>query len=182
MSARSVHLGLLYHDEFKNNKKAEKYYLMASQRGDLTATNGLAWLYFEEKREKQQALAYARQIIAQGKNVYTAHTVSCIYLWNDLFTDAIELAETFMYDPDAYNALQQDILLYLMLLLAKEQYRQVTYYFESPGLDLPSRFRPFYYALLTLLNDPNARKRPPELAEPVKDILTRITQMAKEYA
>ena len=177
-----VDLGLLYHDMLKNNKKSEKYYKIAAERGDLSGMNGLAWLYFEQKREKHAALEYARRVIEEENNIYTAHTVACIYLWNNQVEEALQLAEKFMYAPEAYLNIEHDILFYLMLLLAKEQYQQIASYFESPALDLQQRFAPLLYALLYFLHDPSYRKRPPELVEPVDDIIRRVKQMTKDYA
>ena len=177
-----VNLALLYHDGLKNNSKAEKFYAMAAERGDVTAMNGLAWLYFEQKREKELSLQYARQVIDAEKNIYTAHTVACIYLWNNLDEEAIQLAEEFMYSQEAYQALEQDILFYLILLLAKRGEEQLVDYFETPGLNLHERFQPLYYALLALIQDENYRKCPPELETPVQDILRQIQHMRKDYA
>ena len=177
-----VNLALLYHDVLKNTGKAEKFYTMAAGRGDVTAMNGLAWLYFEQKREKERALAYGRQVIDAEKNIYTAHTVACIYLWNNLHDEAIQLAETFIYSQEAYQTIEQDILFYLILLLAKRGEEQLIDYFETPGLNLHERFQPLYYALLSLLQDENYRKCPPELNAPVQDILGRIQTMRKDYA
>ncbi len=177
-----VNLALLYHDVLKNDTKAEKFYRMAAERGDVTAMNGLSWLYFEQKREKERALQYARQVIEAEKNIYTAHTVVCIYLWNNLEEEAIQLAEEFMYTPEAYKTLEQDILFYLILLLAKGQTERLIDYFETPGLNLHERFQPLYYALLSILQDENYRKCPPELNAPVQDILRRIKSLRKDYA
>jgi TPR repeat protein len=176
-----VNLGLLYHGELKNPKKAEKYYLMAAEEGDLRAMNGLAWLYFEGKQEKQRSLYYIQQTLEKERNIYTAHTAACIYIWNDRPQEAFELAEEFIYAEEAYQTIARDILFYLILLLAKRHYPQVKTYFESPRMNLSERFNPVYYALLYLMNDPDYNKLPPELSEPVTDILSQVTQLAKDY-
>ena len=67
------------------------------------------------------------------------------------------------------------------LILAKQQYHQVTAYFESPELDLQERFKLLYYALLYFSDDPNYHKLPPELSEPVEDIIKQVKQMAVDY-
>ncbi len=175
-----VNLGLLYHNVFKNPRKAEKYYSMAIERDDLTAMNGLAWLYFEQQREKQTALRYARRIIDAEQNIYTAHTVSCIYLWNNFIDEALHLAEEFMASPEAHENLSQDILLYLMLLLAKQQYDQALGYFETSSY-FQEHFRPLFYALLYFMEDENYYRRPPELEEPINDMIKQVQHMAKDY-
>lgn len=177
-----VNLALLYHDALNNNAQAETYYEMAAERGDLLAMNGLAWLYFEEHRQKTRSLEYILPVIQSVKNRYTAHTAACIYLWNNQMKNAAELADLFMYDVEAYKTMEQDILLYLLLLLAKEEYQTAWEYFCNADVELRKRFAPLYYALLTLGEHEDARKCPPELAQPVNDILRRVERMAREYA
>ena len=177
-----ITLGLLYHETLNNEKKAEQYYTMAADKGDVSVMNDLAWLYFEQKRDKQRSLQYIQRVVAAQKNIYTAHTAACIYLWNNRPQEAIELAELFMYDEKAYETLENDIILYLMLLLARRQSKQVIAYFQAPQLDLKRRFTPLLYALLYFINDPNYKKLPPELAEPVHDIIRQVKQLAADYA
>ena len=177
-------LGFFYHQTLHHPKKAEKYYLLAAEQGDVRAMNGLAWLYFEQKRQKARALTYIQQTLnaEQKQNMYTAHTAACIYLWNDQMEDAADFAQIFMFAPEAYETLSQDILFYLLLLLAKGQYEQVQTYFAAPQLRLAERFAPLFYALLYLRKDAQYRKLPPELSLPVKDLLKQVTQLARDYA
>ncbi|PID58613.1 hypothetical protein CSB45_03455 [candidate division KSB3 bacterium] len=176
-----VKLALLYHEVLKKVDRAETYYRMAAERGEMNAMNGLAWLYFEQKRQKEQALAFSRHVIGLEKNIYTAHTAACIFLWNNLIEDAIQTAGEFMYSQEAYQDLEEDILLYLMLLCAKHGEQQLVDYFETPGLKLHERYQPLYYALLSLLGDVNYHKCPPELHAPVQDMLRRIEQLRQDY-
>ncbi|MDY0093589.1 MAG: hypothetical protein RBT80_12895 [Candidatus Vecturithrix sp.] len=176
-----INLGLLYHEILQNEKKAEQYYTMAADKGDLSVMNDLAWLYFEQKRNKQRSLQYIQKVIAAEKNIYTAHTAACIYLWNNRPDEAFELAEFFMYDEKAYETLENDIILYLMLLLAKQYYKQVIAYFESPQLELKKRFTPLLYVLLYFIEDPNYQKLPPELADPVHEMIEQVKQLAADY-
>jgi len=176
-----VNLGLLYHYTLKNYKKAVKYYSLAAEKGDTSAMNGLAWVYFEQKVNKQKALHYARQALEKEKNMYTAHTLACIYLWNNQHEHAFQIAQEFMYAKESYQYINHDILLYLMLLLAKKHYQYLTEYFKTPGLDLRERFKPLYYAFLYYIHDPNYYKRPPELFEPIKGIIGQVQRLAVGY-
>jgi hypothetical protein len=87
-----------------------------------------------------------------------------------------------MYDKKSYASINQDILLYLMLLLAKKHYHYLSEYFKAPGLNLQERFKPLYYAFLYHIRDPNYYKRPPELLEPIKSIIGQVQQLAVNYA
>jgi len=174
-------LGILYYEQ-KDYGKAEKYYLMAIEKGDERFMNGLAWFYFEQKIKKQEALIYAEQSVEKNKYTHNTHTLACIYLWHNKIEQAVQTAKEFIYNDDYYKISEQDVILYLMLLLTKNQYHHVANYFEDPKLNLKERFKPLYYALLRLTNDKNYYKMPPELAEPVKEIIEKIKQMAIDYA
>jgi TPR repeat protein/nucleoside-triphosphatase THEP1 len=178
----AVNLGVLYQNALRDYKNAETYYLLAVKKGDAGAMNGLAWLYFEQKIKKQEALHYARQAREQETNIYTAHTLACIYLWNNDPEKAFQTAQEFMYDAESYKYLEHDILGYLMLLLAKKHYQYLNRYFRTPDLDLPERFKPLYYAFLYFTDDPNYYKLPPEFSEPVRDIIRQVEQLAVDYA
>lgn len=86
-----------------------------------------------------------------------------------------------MYAAEAYNTLEKDLVFYLMLLLAKQQYHQCDAYFSVPELDLRERFRPVYYALLYFTENENYQKLPPELSEPVHEIIRQVKQMTVDY-
>lgn len=176
-----VNLGFLYHYAFKNYKKALKFYSLAVEKGEPSAMNGLAWVYFEQKVHKQEALRYARQAFEREKNLYTAHTLACIELWNNQPEQAFHSAQGFMYDKESFTSINQDILLYLMLLLAKKHYPYLAEYFETPGLNLRERYKPLYYAFLYYTRDPDYYKRPPELLEPIKSIIGQVQQLAVNY-
>jgi TPR repeat protein len=178
----AANLGILYQHELHDYSNAERYYLIAIENGDTGAMNGLAWLYFEQTRHKDRALEYASQAFEQTRNIYTAHTLACTYLWHNRIERAMKTAQEFLYHEEAYANLEQDILFFLMLLLAKEQYQVIYEYFATPEMVFPERFKPLYYAYLHLINDPDAQKLPLELTEPVQDLVKQIEQLAKQYA
>ncbi|MCP4348723.1 MAG: sel1 repeat family protein [Desulfobacterales bacterium] len=175
-------LGNLYHKDFKDIDKAEKYYLMAVKNNYKGATNSLAWFYFEQKIKKQEALKCALQSVANDRNIHNTHTLACIYVWHNQYENAINIANEFIYDEKSYEEFEADIILYLMLLLAKKQYKYATEYFEHPDLNLKEKFKPLYYALLHFTDDKNYHKIPPELTEPVNEIIEKVKQMATDYA
>jgi TPR repeat protein len=178
----ALNLAMLYHNELQDYYQAEKYYLMACEQGDVGAMNGLAWLYFQQKRNRQEALEYAWNAMEQEKNIYTAHTLACIYVWNNRPEHAANVAREFIYNKDAYAVLEDDILLYLQLLLAKEQHDTLFEYFDAPEIDLADRFRPMVYAIFYFTDDARYNRLPSELAEPVEAIIRQVKRLAEEYA
>ena len=178
----AMNLGVLYQNDLHDYEQAEKYYLMAIEEGDAGAMNGLAWLYFQQKRHRQDALNYAWNAVEHEKNMYTAHTLACICLWNGRATHAANIAQEFIHNVDAYNALEDDILFYLQLLLAKEEYETLFQYFDDPELGLADRFKPLVYAIFYFTDDARYNRLPSELSDPVDGIIQRVQQLARDYA
>ncbi|MCZ6872446.1 MAG: hypothetical protein O7G88_02790 [bacterium] len=168
--------------ELQDYPKAEQYYLQAVEHGDTDAMHSLAWFYFERKQKRRDALKYAQRASKAEKSSNHAHTLACIYVWNEQIEDALRIAPVFMEDEAYYETSENDITLYLMLLLAKGQYGYVAEYFEKPELSLKDRLKPLYYALLRLSGNNDYNKMPPELSEPVSQIIERVKQMTVDYA
>jgi TPR repeat protein len=163
--------------------QAEKYYLMAVEKKHVSAMHSLAWFYFEQKRNKQGALKYGKLAVKKFKNLSTIYnTLACVYLWHNQIKQAIQMAKRFMYDEGFYETDEDAVILYLRLLIAKHQYQYAAAYFNAPDLHLKDRLKPLYYALLYFINDKDYAKRPPEIVEPINDIIKKIKQMAVDYA
>jgi TPR repeat protein len=178
-------LGILYNDEYKDYQKAEEYYLMAVEKGDIDALNSLAWMFFELKKNKIKALEYARQAFEGDKNVYNAHTYSCILLWYNEIEKAIVISSGFLNNEESYTEFSKDIELFLLLLLAKKQYHFVLNLFKENKFEIQDRYKPIYYALMSLMQNefPDEIKRMgSELEETVLEILQEIERLSKDYA
>jgi len=192
--------------EQKAYNKLQQFCDTSVAKGDYPAYNSLAWGYFEAKINKQAALQAIRQCVKKFEQteIYSMHTLACVEAWNDNFPQATEAAKEFIHDEQAYEEFSEDIARYLMLLIAKHQYTQVAEYFkdgdaealrtsvtqsvtdsiptQSVGTrDLKERFKPLYYAFLTLTQHSDAAKQPPELVEPVQEVLAEVEQMAHDY-
>jgi len=179
-----INLGILYENQLKDYQKAEQYYLMAVENEHVGAMNSLAWFYFEQKMKKEEALRYGKEAVEKDEDLFNTHTLACIYLWHNQIKQAIQIAEKFMYDEGSYETAEDEdaVISYLMLLIAKHQYQHTATYFDAPDLNLKNRFKPLYYALLYFMGDQDYAKCPPELVEPVNDIIEKIKQMAVDYA
>ncbi len=173
-------LGFLYQN--KNKTLTIKFYKMAIEKGDAEAMNALAWFYFQLRENKKEALALAEQAVSKQNTIHIGHTLACIYLWHNQFEKAIEQANNFLYDNESYERFEADVVVYLSLLLAKQQFSIVRDYFDTPETDYAERFKPLYYAFLKSTHDANYAKIPPELSEPVADIIAKVEQMRVDYA
>ena len=77
------------------------------------------------------------------------------------------------------------ITLYLSLLIAKNQRYKAKEFFELPEYDLKNRYKPIWYALMTLMQDDfphEIKKMGGELQESVDEILIEIEKLQKKYA
>jgi len=175
-------LATLYYHQKQDYAKAEQYYLMAVEKGGANAMNGLAWSYFEQHKQQAETLQLAEQAFAAEKEDYIAHTLACIYVWANQFAKAAETAAFFLHEEEMYEKFEQNIVGYLMLLLAKQQFELIADYFNTPQKNYPERFKPLYYAYLKLNQQPDFAKCPPELSEPVNDILQKVAQLKRDYA
>ena len=179
-----VILSKLYGSELKDFKKAEEYYLMAMKLNDSDAMNSLAWMYFDLRKNKTEALSHAKQAFENEKNIYNSHSYSCILLWHNEIEMAIEVSKEFMDNENSYSEFTGDIELFLLLLLAKKQYHHVLNLFKENNFNIQDRYKPIYYALMSLLQNeyPDEIKRMgSELEETVKEILEKIEQLGKDY-
>ncbi|NIA29358.1 MAG: NACHT domain-containing protein [Actinobacteria bacterium] len=176
--------GKLYHTGFQDFKKAEKYYLMAAKKNNAGAMNSLAWLYFNQKVNREKAIEYAERSYEMDKDVYSAHTYSMVLLWNNDVQKAYQIAQEFLNDKDAMEKIPEDINLFFLLLLAKKQYHLTFKIFNENPFALKDRFKPVYYAFMYFLQDeyPNEfRKMGGELKQTVEEIISKVRQLEKDY-
>ena len=177
-------LASLYRAEFKDFKKAEKYYLMAVKKEDSDAMNSLAWLYFKEKTKQKEALKLAKRSYEKAENIFNMHTYSMILLWRNEIEKAYEIAHEVLKDQESLDKFPEDISLFLMLSMAKKQYHLTFKIFNENPHHLKDRFKPVYYALMSFMQKeyPNEyRKMGGELTQTVEEILQKIQQLAKDY-
>ncbi len=182
-----VNLGVLYDYKYKDFDKAEKYFLMAASKNNFDAMNDLAWMYFKlnDNNNKMEALNYAQQAFKEGESIYSSHTYSCILLWHNEIEKAIEVSKEFMDKEESYSEFPEDIELFLLLLLAKRQYHYVLNLFKENKFDIVDRFKPIYYALMSLMQNefPDEIVRMgSELEETVQEILEQIEKLGIDYA
>ena len=176
-------LGILYSEQ-KEYVKAEEYYLKAIESGDNGALNSLSWFYFEEGMKSDEALSLIERSYKIEQIFYNTHTLSIILLWREEFSKSYEkFIEWLEYD----NALESedDVILYLNLLLSKGQYYKAKEFFEMEKYQLKDRYKPIWYALMTLLKKEfpdEIKKMGSELQESVDEVLVEIERLKAKYA
>ncbi len=176
-------VGLLYYHNLSDYEKAEKYILMAAEN-DLPEAMYFLGLFYKIKNNYEKSEKYYLMAFEKG------------YLFS-----SFGLANLFYYNLKDYDRAEkycviviknignfkneeaiQILTIYLSILFIRKEYHKIIKYFENIELNLEERFKPLYYALLHFTNSKNFHKMPPELAEPVKDIIEKVKQMAVDYA
>lgn len=146
----------------------------------------IAVLYFAMKKNKAEALDYAKKAVELGKNLYSTLVYSIILLWNNEIEEAIETFQAFMglvMDKESEDVAK--VLRWIIpLLLAKKQYHYLDKLFKENTLDIKTRLKPFYYALMFLMQDTypdEYKKMGPELKETVEEIIKKVNKLAIDY-
>ena len=80
---------------------------------------------------------------------------------------------------------EEDVMVYLTLLIAKGQLYKAKEFMEFPEYQLKERYKPIWYALMTLMQDDfpiEIKKMGSELKETVDEVLAHIEEMRVKYA
>jgi len=176
-------LGWLYHEQ-KEYEKAEEYYLKAIESGDNIALNNLSVLYSAQAKNINEAVKLAQKYYRSYKNTYSTYTLAIILLWHEDFIESYKTIFEFLeYDSTVEH--KDGMILYLNLLIAKEQYHKAKEFLEMPKYQLKERYKAIWYALMELMQDefPNEiKKMGSELRESVDEVLLVIERLAEKYA
>jgi DNA-binding transcriptional regulator GbsR (MarR family) len=181
-------LAIFYGTKYKDYTKAEEYYLMAIDNGHIDAMNSLIWSYYKKIENKNEALELSKKTCELDKHKYYQHTYASVFLWDNQYQKSQELANEFLYDIELITEIEDDIIDYLLLLMAKGQYHYLYDYFtneKGQALHIKDRFKPVYYALMHFMKDkyPNEYlKMGSELKETVEEIINKVEEMAVKYA
>ena len=175
-------LGNLYKEQ-KEYEKAEEYYLKAIESGDNDTLNSLSWFYFERVQKRDKSLELIKKSYEHQKYFHNTHTLSTVLLWAEEFSASYEkFIELLEYDE--FLEYEGDMILYLNLLISKGQYYKAKEFFELPKYQLKDRYKPIWYALMTLMQDefPNEiKKMGSELKQSVSEILEVIEEYKSRY-
>ena len=184
-SAAMNDIASLYQKEFKDFTRAEQYYKMAIDKGDAEAMNNLAYFYFQRKEDKQEALDLIKSAFDKMKEDFIAHSYMAVLLWNDDILEAIKLFESFFDSAELQREVNEPISDVLLMFMAKRQLNYVYKVFQRNNYDIRDKYKPIYYALLSLMGKKYAdelKKMGDELTESVQDVLSAIKKWEKAFA
>ena len=177
-------LAVLYEAEFKDFDNAIKYYLIAVEKGNFDAMNNLAWLYYEQNKNKIEAYKLVKRAYADEQYMYRAHSFIIISLWNDEIEEAIETYKLHFEKEKEQKDVNETIQSILLMFIAKSQYNFVYKLFKENKFEIRDKYKPVYYALLTLMGDKykdELKKQGSELKETVAEVISKIHKLAEDY-
>ena len=149
--------------------------------------NTLAWNYYLLKIKPEKALEYAAKAFEKDKSIYISHTYATNLLWNNKIEDALKVSKIFFNDPKSFDDFYDDISDFLLLLIAKEAYKEAYELFSSPKnqtLKLKHKFKPLYFALMFYMKEEHPLeflKMGSELKETVEEVIQKIEEKRLDY-
>lgn len=176
-------IGLLYSEQ-KEYAKAKEYYLKAIESEDNDSLNSLSWLYFEQAIKPDESLALAYKSYMNSQNIYNTHTLALSLLWNEEFSKSYEKFLEFL-EYEGSLEMENDVILYLNLLLVKGQFYKAKEFFEMEKYQLKDRYKPIWYALMKLMEKEfpdEIKKMGSELSESVDEVLQEVERLKVKYA
>ncbi|MCK5665851.1 MAG: hypothetical protein KAI17_20325, partial [Thiotrichaceae bacterium] len=156
----------------------------AIESGNNKALNNLSWFYFEQAKYMNKSIQLITQSYSDKKNYYNTHTLAIVLLWAEQFSKSYEKFLQWLEYDDILEK-EEEITIYLTLLMAKGQLYKAKEFFEIPEYDLINRYKPVWYALMNLMQDefPNEiKKMGGELKESVDEILFKIDTLQEKYS
>jgi len=171
-------LAFLY-DKQGKFELAEEYYLKAIEKGEEDALTNICFLYYLIIKDRDKLSTYYPLIKKNSPNEQQLVILSEI--WNGVFTNTKEDIEKLRGEENGFDQM------FLIHLLVHFQKNIVWELFNKPetGQHLKDKFLPVYYATASLIETEESLqlllKMPPEIEETVKDILSEIEKLRKEY-
>jgi len=176
--------GLLYHLQ-EDLENAESCYISAIDKGFTQTLPGLVWLLCMKGKNASLSLELSKVTYNEKNNnrgdIYLyAYTL----LWNENYKKSYTVMQEWLNTN--HNIVKHEFTnLYLHLLLSKEQYHQAKKFLEMPEYQLKERYKPIWYALMTLMQDEfphEIKKMGSELSESVDEVLKEIKVYKEKYA
>lgn len=167
----------------KEYQKAEEYFLKAIEGGDNGTLIGLSLLYFEQAIKSDEALSLAFKGYTNEQDSYSICALATVLLWKEEFSKSYDKFLEFLEYEDSLD-MENSVILYLTLLLAKGQFYKAKEFFEIEKYQLKDRYKPIWYALMKLMEKEfpdEIKKMGSELSESVDEILLEVESLKMKY-
>ncbi|MDJ0837561.1 MAG: hypothetical protein QNK37_13690 [Acidobacteriota bacterium] len=170
-----------YYEARDRIDEAEVAYKRGIEQGDAHAMNGFAKLAYVHGGSKKIALALAKKAAESLEDPKVRYNLMMIRLWNGQVMESVTLLRDLL-DEGFAERYPREVLDYLLRLGARDQLQLLDRLFWENPDDLRDRFKPFYSALMHLLQDryPKESKRAgPELEDMIQGILDAVEALKK---
>ena len=137
------------------------------------------------KENKKEALTLQKAVYKKAYDINFVHTYVIVLLWNNEIEEAIKVYKDNFNNENVQKDVNELVNSILLMFLAKKQYNFVYQLFKENKFDLKDKYKPIYFALLSLMGGEykdEFLKMGSELEETVEEIITRIKQLEIDYA
>jgi len=141
----------------------------------------LSFIYFLENKNKEQSLELSKSGLERSGSIHSLFMYSLMLLWDSKFQMSQKYFSTWI-DNDVLD--NKYFTEYLYLLLSKEQYYVGINIFDNQSINLKARYKPIWYALMTLMQDDfphEIKKMGSELQESVDEVLKKVEEYRVKY-
>ncbi|MDF1878151.1 winged helix-turn-helix transcriptional regulator [Sulfurimonas sp. SAG-AH-194-C20] len=164
--------------------KAEKPLLQAIKKKSHRAVYYLAKIYFIQNINLSMSLIMIDEAYKKSRNANNTLLFSLLLLWNEDFTQSYDEYAEYLIYPGAAGTKDNNTI-YFTLLISKGQHYQAKKFLEMKEYQLKERYKPIWYALMTLMQDEfphEIKKMGSELQESVDEVLKEIEVYKEKYA
>ncbi len=174
-------LANIYLLKYQDVDNSIKYYNMAVENNHSSSIEMLSYIYYILAIEKTKSLELIQKSISIETNQKKEIILASILLWNNTFEESIINIKKILHLD--YSEDLSSLTDYFLLLLAKKQYN-LSYNIFEEFPDLKIKFKPIYYALMTIQKEKYPKeylKMGEELEDTVNEILVKVEEKAKKY-
>ena len=172
---------VLWYTNSELEERADRL-MMAMKSGDVNE-NHAYYLSEALSKERIKSMKLISESYNNQKNIYNTLTLATILLWQENFSDSYDKFLEFLEFERVFKY-ETDIIIYLVLLIAKEQYYKAKEFMEIPEYQFKERYKSIWYALMTIMQDEfpyETKKMGSELQQCVDEVLGEIDRLREKY-
>ncbi|MBL1243247.1 MAG: NACHT domain-containing protein [Sulfurimonas sp.] len=162
-------------------ENAEQYFQKSFYKQNSQFSANISIAYYTTGECKDRALTISQSLYTKQNNKINTMLYGLILLWDEDFSKSYQVVENYFQEEDEDTF----IIEYFKLLISKGQFYQAKKILEMPEYQLKERYKPIWYALITLMQDEfphEIKKMGRELAESVEEVLKEIEVYKEKYA
>jgi len=143
----------------------------------------IAYIYLLEKKDKVNALEFAKKAFELDNKDAASYIYSMTLLWNNEIDTALGIIKRYI-DIEEISEYVGAFVYLLIFLMAKKQFHFTYKFFKENKNNIKDKHKPLYYTLIHFMRDiypDEYKKMGPELKETVEEIIEEVNQTAIDY-